>query len=362
MSRPAASSSAVRPSSPSASSASSAPSSAIGIDVGGTKCLGVLLAPDGSVLTERRRSTPVGADELVAVLASIVDELGGGGSVGIGLPGLVDRDGRVVAAPHLQLPPLLDVGGALAQVIGREVSTDNDNTTAGLAEWRLGAGRGVDDLLFVGFGTGIGGLAICGGSPAMGTHGFAGEFGHMVVDPLGPSCPCGRRGCWERLASGTGLALLARRAVGAGRLAGLVASSGAADAITGEQVRDAAVRGDTEALAVVDDLAGWIALGLVNLVDAYDPALVVLGGGLAANPGLYLGRIERAMRGQLLGHEHREPPRLTFAVLGERAAAIGAALLPAIRADLGRPAPPGRPAITAVAATATAATATIADG
>lgn len=308
---------------------SSAAGSSIGIDVGGTKCLGVLVE-DGVVVDETRRPTPDTGPELIEVLRSIAAELGGNGPIGVGLPGLVRRDGVLVAAPHLLSVRVLDVRTALAAASGREVWVDNDNTVAGLAEWHLGAGRGIDDLLFVGFGTGIGGIAISGGAPVRGAHGFAGEFGHMVIDPGGPPCPCGRRGCWERHASGTGLARLARRAMEAGALAGLSAAVGGTDRVTGEDVRDAAIRGDADAAAVIDELARWMALGLVNLINAFDPALVVLGGGLAVNPGLYLGPVERAVHDQLFARAEREPPRLAFAVLGERAAAIGAALLPSL--------------------------------
>ena len=173
------------------------------------------------------------------------------------------------------------------------MAVDNDATCATLAEWQAGAAQGFDDVVLVTLGTGIGGGIVAGGAIQRGAHGFAGELGHMVVDPDGPPCPCGRRGCWERYASGAGLAMLARRAAADGRLAAAVAAAGSIEALRGEDVRAAALDGDDEASAVVDEFARWVALGLVNLTNLVDPAILVLGGGLAATPELYLPPVQR---------------------------------------------------------------------
>ena len=116
----------------------------------------------------------------------------------------------------------------------------------------------------------------------------------MVIDPSGPPCPCGRRGCWERYASGSGLAMLAREAATGHRLHDVVRHAGGdPQAVRGEHVQAAASAGDAEALAVIDDFARWVALGLANLTNAFDPELFVLGGGLAAGAELYLEPIRR---------------------------------------------------------------------
>jgi glucokinase len=163
-------------------------------------------------------------------------------------------------------------------------------------------------------------------------NGFAGEFGHMVIDPDGPRCPCGRRGCWERYASGSGLAMLAREAATGRRLHDVVRRAGGdPQAVRGEHVQDAAREGDPEALAVIDDFGRWVALGLSNLTNAFDPEMFVLGGGLAAGSDLYHGPIVR-WYGELLYQPHLRPlPRVEFARFGPLAGAVGAALLPAIR-------------------------------
>ncbi len=300
---------------------------AVGIDVGGTKCLGVALAGDGTVLREHRVPTPDGPDELIATLAQIAADLGAPGAVGVAVPGLVDRSGVLLAAANLNGVRLLALRDRLEQASGLRVVVDNDNTVACLAEWKLGAGRGVDDLLLVGLGTGIGGGFVSGGALQRGHHGFAGEFGHMIVQAHGTPCPCGQHGCWERYASGTGLGVLARAAAAAGRLDAAIELAGDVDDIRGEHVTAAARAGDTDALAVVDDYADWVAIGLVNLTNLFDPGAIVLSGGLSADPELFLAPIERSFHASMYGGSERPWPTIAFAELGPTAGGIGAALL-----------------------------------
>ncbi|MET0227802.1 MAG: ROK family protein, partial [Actinomycetes bacterium] len=156
--------------------------------------------------------------------------------------------------------------------------------------------------------------------------GFAGEPGHMVVDPAGPPCPCGRNGCWERYASGHGLARLARLAVDRGDAPGVLERAGDPDAISGEHVVAAARAGDVGAIAVIDELADWLASGLANLVALLDPELVLIGGGLADVADLYLDRARAAYDTEVFGGAGRTPTRIEVATLGSDAGAIGAAL------------------------------------
>ncbi|MFZ9630261.1 MAG: ROK family protein, partial [Ilumatobacteraceae bacterium] len=183
-----------------------------GIDVGGTKCLGVVLDASGQLVGEWRRPTPKTPDALIETLVLLAGEMAPFDSLGVGVPGLVTRSGTLRAAPHLLEVSDFEVGALLTARLGLDVRVDNDATCATAAEWRLGAGVGSDDLVMVTLGTGIGGGVVAGGRLVRGAHGFTGEFGHMVVDPTGPPCPCGRRGCWERYASGTALARLGREA------------------------------------------------------------------------------------------------------------------------------------------------------
>jgi len=317
---------------------------AVGLDVGGTKVLGVVIDSTGRVLAEERRPTPRDADgiidaldETAAVLAGAAGRSDGPVPLGVGMPGLISTAGVLVSSPNLPDVVDLDVAGRLSPRLGRafrrEVIVANDATCAVLAEWTIGAAQGVDDVVMVTLGTGIGGGVIAGGRVVTGAHGFTGEFGHMVVEANGLPCPCGRSGCWERYASGSGLANLARVAAIGGRLRRVVALAGGdAQAVRGEHVHQAATERDDGALAVIDQFARWVALGLANLTNAFDPAAFVLGGGLADGADLYLGPIERWYHELLYAPDRRPQPALSFAQLGEHAGAIGAALLALARA------------------------------
>ncbi len=312
----------------------------LGIDVGGTKCLGVVLdgaGADAHIVAETREPTPRGGDaiievlaEIVGVLEAVVTERGPVATIGVGAPGLISHEGVLRSSPNVPDVTDLDVAGRLSAAIGRPVKVGNDATCALLAEWTIGAARHSDDVVMVTLGTGIGGGIVAGGQLVTGASGFTGEFGHMVVDPNGPPCPCGRRGCWERYASGSGLGQLARTDAVGGRLRRVVElAGGLPELVRGEHVQAAALEGDAGALGVIDEFARWVALGLVNLTNALDPSTIVLGGGLAVGADLYLGPIERWFDALLYAPELRPHPELVFAELGEQAGAIGAALLAA---------------------------------
>ena len=170
---------------------------------GGTKCLGVVLDASGETVGEWRRPTPQHPDALVDTLVEMVRDMAPSDAIGVGVPGLVTRTGTLRAAPHLPDVGDLELGPLLSARLGTDVYVDNDATCAAAAEWRLGAGVGSNDLIMVTLGTGIGGGVVAGGHLVRGAHGFTGEMGHMVVDPAGPPCPCGRRGCESRGTSET---------------------------------------------------------------------------------------------------------------------------------------------------------------
>ncbi len=332
-----------------------------GVDVGGTKVLGVALADDGAVVAEHRVPTPFPASDdapdgrtaapgtgvaravvaVVAALASDVARAGHGTArgLGLGVPGMVDADGRLRFSPHLTGAHDVDlqslVAARLAEAFGSPpggagalgVHARNDANCAALAELTFGAARGATDVLVVTLGTGIGGALVLGGKVRSGAHGFAGEIGHMVVDPNGPPCPCGGRGCWERFASGGGLARLAREAALAGTLTEAVRRAGGdPELVRGEHVTAAAADGDPGARDVVEELGWWLGLGLANLVAVCDPELVVVGGGLARAGEMLLGPARRALAALVEGGKARGEVPVVAASLGPRAGAIGAAL------------------------------------
>lgn len=286
---------------------------AAGIDVGGTKCLGVVIDLDADITSERdivrqvRYPTPH-ASELVDALATIANELGDVLAVGVGVPGLITLDGVMRASPNI--PGSIDVaiGPQLSHRLARHVYVDNDGNAAALAEWRYGAGRGARNMWMVTLGTGIGGGHMLNGAVQRGVNGFAGEIGHTVVNPDGPRCTCGRKGCWEVYASGRGLKMLA---------------SGE----PGESVIARARLGEADAVTVLEAYARWVAIGLSNLTNVSDPDVMVIGGGVSEAADVLMPMIRRWFVETLYSPEQRTHPDLRVARLGEHAGAIGAALL-----------------------------------
>jgi len=304
----------------------------VGLDLGGTKCLGVALSAEGEVLAEHRLATPVGDDAVLDALADVANELRRQvedvAAVGVGAPGLVDRTGVLRFAPNLPGVRDVELAMSLTKRLGLPVQVDNDATCAAWGEREVGAARGLDDVVLVTLGTGIGGGVVAGGVLQRGAHGFAGEVGHMVVDPDGPECPCGQRGCWERYASGSGLGRLGRDAAVAGRANSVVELAGGhPEAVRGEHVTAAAFDGDAEAITIVERFAWWVALGLANLANIFDPAGFVVGGGLVEMGDLLFTPLRAAFDGLVLGAHHRPKVQILRAELGERAGAVGAALL-----------------------------------
>ena len=315
-----------------------------GVDIGGTKVLGVALSPSDHIVAEARAPTPTGTRAIVGshvadAVAAVVGELDGApgtvagdgdgpAPVGVGAPGMVDRNGRLCFAPNLPQAHGVDwtelIGDRLP---GRAVLIENDANFAVLAEHRLGAARGHRHVLMVTLGTGIGGGIVMDGRVQVGAAGFAGEIGHVVVDPAGPPCPCGRRGCWERFASGAGMAVLAREAALAGKLDEVVRLAGGdPENVRGEDVSAAAAAGDTAAQGVIREVGWWVGFGLANLAATFDPECFVLGGGLLQAGDLLLESARVTFAELVEGGDRRPLAVIVPAAFGERAGAVGAAL------------------------------------
>jgi glucokinase len=301
----------------------------VGVDLGGTKCLGVALDGDGSLVGEHRVATPSGTEAILGAIVSVATALGRPPTLGVGAPGLVDVNGVLRFAPNLPGVVEVPLKAALEDRLdGTHVRVENDASAAAWAESQLGAAKGAGHVVVATVGTGIGGGIVCDGALLRGASGFAGEIGHMVVDPDGPPCRCGRRGCWERLASGSGLRRLARDAAVAEPRSRMVELAGGdPEDVRGEHVTRAAAEGDEHARAVISRLAWWLALGLANLAAIFDPEKIVLGGGLIAAGEVLLGPVREAFAGMVEGVGHRPEVPIVAATLGERAGAIGAALL-----------------------------------
>lgn len=308
----------------------------IGIDIGGTKCLGVVIDQRGKIIVRQKRPTHQGAAavtrSLAALARDLIAEAGPNNDVrgvGIGIAGLVDSIGRLRRAPNLVDADEFAVRDLVEPEIGLPVVVDNDANCAARAELAVGVAQGVRHAVLVTLGTGIGGALIADGAVVRGSNGMAGEPGHMMVDPSGPLCVCGLRGCWERYASGAGLVHLARLAADRGELGGVLSSTGSLEALRGEHVTRAARLGDDEAAAVLDTFSWWIAVGIANCAALSDPELIIVGGGLVRDWDLLADRVNGYLAQVLVGARHRPRLRVEPASAGEAAGALGAAMLAA---------------------------------
>jgi len=313
----------------------------IGVDVGGTKMLGlaasvasVAASNDGTdvdVLGECRVPTPTVGDALVDSLITLVRTLERQcahkvTALAVGIAGLIDRTGVVRYSPHLADVVQLPLAERLSDALQCAVVVENDLTTATLAEARLGAGRGCRDLIVVGLGTGIGTKFMIDGVLVRGANGFAGEAGHMTVDRGGALHVTGLPGAWEMYGSGVALGSLARRAALDGGAPSLVALAGGADAVSGETVARALGTGDAGALMVLDAYAEQVAIGVANLIMVLDPQRIILGGGVSELGEPLRSRVQAAAQRRVVGAAYRPVVPVVLAELGERAGALGAVL------------------------------------
>ncbi len=266
----------------------------LGIDLGGTKIAVGLVDRAGAVCARHQQATPAGAgpEAVVTALAEAARAACAAGgvdlpavaAVGVGAPGPVDyARGRVVAPPNLSGCKEIPLRSALTEALGVPVQLDNDANAAALAEARFGAGQGGSPLLYLTVSTGIGGALLLDGEPVRGAAGAAGELGHLVLQPGGPRCGCGGRGCLEALASGTAIAREARARLAAGDAPDWAAQlEGPLEALSAADVAGRAAGGDPVATAVIRDAMTALGYGVAGLVNALNPARVVIGGGLTA--------------------------------------------------------------------------------
>jgi len=305
--------------------------SAIGLDVGGTKINAFRVRRDGTVDDRRTVGTP--ADDPGATIEAMIDvsrELVTPDvvAVGVGAAGLVESGtGTLRFAPNLAWRDLA-IAERIREGLGLPCRVDNDANVAAWAEWRFGAGRGFRHMLLVAVGTGIGGGIVAGRRLFRGAHGFGGEIGHVIVEPNGPLCGCGNRGCWEQVASGHAVGRLGREAARE-HPESLVATlaAGEPDGVTGRIVTRAALEGDAIAVEIFREVGRRLGEGFAGLINVLDPQIVVVGGGAIAAGDLLLGPAREACTRGIEGVAYRPEVPIVPAELGNDAGAIGAATL-----------------------------------
>ncbi len=264
----------------------------VGIDLGGTKIITALVDTEGRIIFRDYRETEA-ARGPAAVMARMIDAasrvMNGGGvaaaqisAVGVAAPGPIDaRSGIVTTPPNLPGWKDMPLRQLIQDELGLPTALENDANAAALAEHRFGAGRGTKHMIYVTASTGIGGGFILNGELYNGATGGAGEIGHMTILPQGPHCGCGNRGCLEALASGRAIAREARERVKCG-VPTLIAdlAEGDPDRISAKLVAQADAQGDIEAQEILDEAMTYLGVGMANLVNLFNPELIVIGGGL----------------------------------------------------------------------------------
>ncbi|MFE7626039.1 ROK family protein [Streptomyces sp. NPDC057509] len=295
----------------------------IALDVGGTGMKAALVGADGALLHEARRATgrERGPDAVVESILTFAADLRAHGekhfgqsalAAGVAVPGIVDAEnGIAVYATNLgwrDVPMRRLLGDRLG---GVPVALGHDVRTGGLAEGRIGAGRGADRFLFVPLGTGIAGAIGIGDAIEEGAHGYAGEIGHIVVRPDGPDCGCGQRGCLETLASASAVS----RA--------WAAASGDPEADAADCAK-AVESGDPKATAVWRDAVDALAAGLVTALTLLDPRTIIIGGGLAEAGETLFTPLRAAVEERVT---FQKLPHIVPAALGDTAGCLGAGLL-----------------------------------
>ncbi len=309
---------------------------AVGIDLGGTALKAGLVTDIGEIVHSTSIATRAdeGADAVIDRIAELAlsllehadrshePPLG----VGVGAPGTIDRDtGRIVSAPNLlgwQDVPLAD---RLIERLCRPVVLNNDANNAALGEFIRGAGRGASDMVMLTLGTGIGGGVISGGRLFVGSRGNAGELGHAIVVPGGRRCNCGQFGCLEAYASASSTAQRAKEAVAAGEDSLLAETLHRSGAITSEDVVTAAGAGDALAQRVWGETCRYLAAACINIQHAFDPACIVLAGGMSRAGDALVTPLNAAIR-EMISPTLGPMPQIRLAELGADAGFVGAAL------------------------------------
>ena len=304
----------------------------LGVDLGGTNVRVAAVDDDGGVRAQQRAPSPEDFEAIVGVIAGLVASISiecpDPPALGVGTAGMIDFDGVVHYAPNL--PALIEkpMRAEVQAATGLPTVVDNDANAAAWGEVLHGAAKGCRQALVVTLGTGIGGAIVDAGRVVRGAHGFAAEIGHFQVKEGEPMCACGQPGHWEAIASGNGLGRMGRERAAAGRAPSVVAAAGDdAAAVTGVHVGNAAQAGEPDALAVLDEWARWVAIGLAGLANVLDPERIVISGGLVELGDVLFVPLRRHFEGRIEGPRHRPAIEIVPAALGEQAGVIGAAAL-----------------------------------
>lgn len=293
----------------------------IGVDIGGTNIKAALVAR-GKVIKRVKLPTKAQAgfhtsfNQIKSAIRLLDTKVA---AIGVGIAGLIEpRKGVVRFSPNL--PQWLDI--PLSRLLSKEfkarVKILNDADAICLGEWKYGAGRRCDNVFLFTLGTGVGGAAVCEGRPLFGKHGFAGEFGHSVIKFNGRKCKCGNRGCLEAYVGARQIVARAKKFMKKSRSA-----LHKYEKLTPHIIADEAKKGDQVAKEVFSEIAFYIGVGVSNIVALFDPAVIIISGGISRAGRILFEPIKKTVAQRVMGAEYRRykivPPEL-----GDDAGILGA--------------------------------------
>ncbi|RKD35068.1 ROK family protein [Lacrimispora algidixylanolytica] len=311
----------------------------VGIDLGGTNIAAGLVGEDGTLIKQMSVPTKSGrsAREIVKDMASLAKKVAEMGeipwenieAVGVGVPGTANRDtGMVEYANNLGFYDEPMVSMLKEELPGKSIRFDNDANAAAWGEYVAGSGKGSKSMLAVTLGTGVGGGIILDGKLFRGVNYAAGEFGHFVIDRNGIPCNCGRRGCFETYASATALVAQTKEAMEQHPESLLWELCGKnIDLVEGRTLFDGVRQGDEIAKQVLSQFIEYLATGLVDLINIFQPEVLCIGGGISKAGDLLLKPLQAIIDKEDYAATSRNRTKITVATLDNDAGLIGAALL-----------------------------------
>lgn len=303
---------------------------AIGVDVGGTLTRAALVAPTGDIILRLERPTDPAAGTK-SIISAVEDLLARSTehrvvAIGIGAAGFVNFSaGAITFSPNLVYDDP-NIAEAVRIRTGLPTVLENDANAAAWGERTFGSARGSDHVAYITLGTGIGSGFIEAGRLVRGLTGAGAELGHMIIDPSGPLCGCGLRGCLEQLASGTAIARMAVEAIQKDPGSSILAFAETSGAITAEHVARAARQYDETARELLRRAGRALGIGLSNVVNLFDPEVIILGGSVVRAGEPYLGPA-RDQLVEMTSAQRRRPNRLDVTSPGGDAGLLGAAAL-----------------------------------
>ncbi len=309
--------------------------SIIAVDLGGTRLRTALCSPDGTIQkriekkTKAQRGPQAVMERVIQTIHQVWPQQGTVQAISIVAPGPLDPfEGVVIEAPNLPDWDHVPVRDILTKAFSLPVFVGNDANLAALAEHRFGAGQGLDDLIYMTISTGVGGGIILGGKLLLGSKGLAGEIGHMIVQPGGPLCGCGNRGCLEAVASGTAIGREARVLVSGGKGESILqAAGGDREAVESRSVGQAAAKGDPLAIKLLADAGRNVGIAIASLMHLFNPQRFILGGGVSQAGDLLFEPVRESAREWAMSPLYWQGVDILPAALGDDVGLLGALAL-----------------------------------